>query len=161
MGSHHSLFSTRNHLDPSLVRLYGRSAFPPSLNFSFLLIPLGHCLVTLGTGPRPHLHWRTTPLLTAHSYPVIGLSLPLTPPSILTVSDIKQGDHDERLLTLLDTTLHDQSTRTLHIPWSDALYLFDGIYLSWDPALWSHRLDFHGQVSSLFSLSLSLSLPPN
>ena len=81
MGSHHSLFSTRNHLDPSLVRLYGRSAFPPSLNFSFLLIPLGHCLVTLGTGPRPHLHWRTTPLLTAHSYPVIGLSLPLTPPS--------------------------------------------------------------------------------
>ena len=34
----------------------------------------------------------------------------------------------------------------LRMSWSDVLNVFDGIYLSWDPARWSQALTFHGWV---------------
>ncbi|KAJ3564217.1 hypothetical protein NP233_g8439 [Leucocoprinus birnbaumii] len=91
----------------------------------------GRCLVTLGTGARPDIHWRGTPLLSAHSYAVI---------------DIDENEED-RVFTVLDSWVRpedEQCSRVLQIPWSEVLYVFDGIYLSWDPAMWKHRIDFHG-----------------
>jgi hypothetical protein len=35
----------------------------------------------------------------------------------------------------------------LKIPWSEVLCIFDGIYLSWDPTMWKHQINFHGHVS--------------
>lgn len=37
-------------------------------------------------------------------------------------------------------------SEVLHIPWAEALNTFDGIYLSWDIALWSKKETFHGCV---------------
>ncbi|KAF5355191.1 hypothetical protein D9756_005675 [Leucocoprinus leucothites] len=80
----------------------------------------GRCLVTLGTGSRSGMHWRGTPLLSAHSYAVI---------------DIDENEED-RVFTVLDSWVRpedEQHSRVLQIPWSEVLYVFDGIYLSWDP----------------------------
>jgi calpain-7 len=42
---------------------------------------------------------------------------------------------------------------TLQMSWSDVLNVFDGVYLSWDPARWSHTLTFHGWVPSTSPMS--------
>ena len=34
----------------------------------------------------------------------------------------------------------------LKIPWSEVVYTFDGIYLSWDPKMWKNYVVFHGLV---------------
>ncbi|KAF9453717.1 cysteine proteinase [Macrolepiota fuliginosa MF-IS2] len=91
----------------------------------------GQCVVTLGTGPRHGIQWRETPLLGSHSYAVI---------------DIAENQED-RLFTVLDSWVRpedEQCSRTMRIPWSEVVYVFDGIYLSWDPTMWARRIDFHG-----------------
>ena len=39
------------------------------------------------------------------------------------------------------------------MPWLDVLNTFDGIYVSWDPAMWHKTLNYHGCVASDLSLS--------
>lgn len=48
-----------------------------------------------------------------------------------------------RLLT------HFDAIGVLKIPWSEVVYVFDGIYLNWDPGVWKHHIDFHGYASRL------------
>ncbi|KAF9029355.1 cysteine proteinase [Hymenopellis radicata] len=94
----------------------------------------GHCMITLGTGPQPDLRWGSAYLLSSHSYAIINV----------------EEDNKDRVLTVLDSWVpvsqdEEQATRTLRIPWSDVLATFEGIYLSWDPQLWSTTLTFHGR----------------
>ena len=32
----------------------------------------------------------------------------------------------------------------LEVPWAEIINVFDSIYLSWDPAIWTHSINFHG-----------------
>ncbi|KAK0459293.1 uncharacterized protein EV420DRAFT_1677658, partial [Desarmillaria tabescens] len=99
----------------------------------------GDCVLTLGTGARPGIRWDLVDILSSHSYAVI---------------DVEENDK-ERVLTVLDpwTSPDDDKQETnlssvlgiLRIPWSDALVVFDGIYLSWDPRRWKNTLTFHGR----------------
>lgn len=38
------------------------------------------------------------------------------------------------------------------MPWADVLNVFDGIYISWDPALWATPKVFHGYGLAIFYL---------
>lgn len=94
----------------------------------------GHCLVTLGTGTRSNVVWEGVEVLASHSYAVIDV-------------DESEGI---RTLAVLDTWVKPgqesqrKQSKTLRMSWSDVLNVFDGIYLSWDPARWSQVLTFHG-----------------
>ncbi|KAL0955704.1 hypothetical protein HGRIS_001924 [Hohenbuehelia grisea] len=95
----------------------------------------GQCLLTLGTGISDKIAWHDVELLPSHSYAVI---------------DVRETEED-RWLTVLDSWLpsserdgSQDSSRILNIPWTDVLNVFDGIYASWDPNLWSQSLTFHG-----------------
>ncbi|TFK21933.1 cysteine proteinase [Coprinopsis marcescibilis] len=92
----------------------------------------GRCMLTLGTGPKPTTLDPRLKLLPSHSYAVID------------VFDSDEGRH----FTVLDSWVQDQDaddrSRRLDIRWTDALNMFDGIYLSWDPAMWDHQIQVHG-----------------
>ncbi|RDB24959.1 Calpain-like protease palB/RIM13 [Hypsizygus marmoreus] len=95
----------------------------------------GHCMLTLGTGTCPDIPWDDVELLPSHSYAVI---------------DVVESE-SSRILTVLDTWVNpnhaDEAralSKTLHVPWSDVLNIFDGIYMSWDPSQWADTLSFHG-----------------
>ncbi|KAJ2930167.1 hypothetical protein H1R20_g6964, partial [Candolleomyces eurysporus] len=65
--------------------------------------------------------------------------------AVTDVSECEEG----RTVTILDSwvcpdTEPEDQSRMLTIPWADALNMFDGIYLSWDPEMWTHSLTFHG-----------------
>ncbi|KAF8236080.1 cysteine proteinase [Tricholoma matsutake] len=86
-------------------------------------------------GTRSNVVWEGVEVLASHSYAVIDV-------------DESEGI---RTLAVLDTWVkpgqesqRKQSIETLRMSWSDVLNVFDGIYLSWDPARWSQVLTFHG-----------------
>ncbi|TFK45065.1 hypothetical protein BDQ12DRAFT_674049 [Crucibulum laeve] len=92
----------------------------------------GHCVVTVGTGTYSGLRWRNIELLPSHSYAVVNVV----------------ETEEERTFTVLDSWVRpsddgNKQSRALHIPWSNVLDLFDGIYLSWDPRTRSNILTFH------------------
>ncbi|KAL1694472.1 hypothetical protein GGG16DRAFT_122519 [Schizophyllum commune] len=96
----------------------------------------GDCLITLGTGTREGLAWQGSLLLGAHDYPVTGL----------------YEDGLDRGMIVLDSwyeALEDKecpdSSRSMRIPWSDVINLFDGIYANWNPSAWATSLAFHGK----------------
>ncbi|KAJ7198567.1 hypothetical protein GGX14DRAFT_666051 [Mycena pura] len=94
----------------------------------------GRCMLTVGTGTNSNLNWRGVSLLSSHSYAVI---------------DIKEDD-TSRGFTVLDSWIRTNTdakrdSRTLDIPWSDIVEIFDSIYLSWDPRIWPESLNFHGK----------------
>ncbi|KAL1730986.1 hypothetical protein EV714DRAFT_283704 [Schizophyllum commune] len=96
----------------------------------------GDCLITLGTGTREGLSWQGSLLLGAHDYPVTGL----------------YEDGLDRGMIVLDSwyeALEDKecpdSSRSMRIPWSDVINLFDGIYANWNPSAWATSLVFHGK----------------
>ncbi|KAF7297900.1 Calpain catalytic domain-containing protein [Mycena chlorophos] len=92
----------------------------------------GRCMFTLGTGIESGVSWRGVSLIPSHNYSVI---------------DIKESE-DGRILAVLDSWVpspeESQRARIRHIPWSDAVQVFDSIYLSWDPRIWPRNLNFHG-----------------
>ncbi|RXW16410.1 hypothetical protein EST38_g9440 [Candolleomyces aberdarensis] len=93
----------------------------------------GRCMLTLGTGPNPASIDEKIRLLPSHSY------------AVTDVAEREEG----RTVTILDSwvcpdTEPEDQSRMLTIPWADALNMFDGIYLSWDPEMWTHSLTFHG-----------------
>ncbi|KAF9073543.1 hypothetical protein BDP27DRAFT_1390928 [Rhodocollybia butyracea] len=95
----------------------------------------GRCMLTLGTGPNPDIRWRNSNLLSAHSY---------------AVTDLREDDTG-RFVTVIDSWVHSESLNVgaykrpdvLEIPWLDVLDIFDGIYLNWDPRMWSSNLTYH------------------
>ncbi|THV06173.1 cysteine proteinase [Dendrothele bispora CBS 962.96] len=89
----------------------------------------GRCMVTLGTGVGPDIYWDGLKLLPSHCYAVIGV----------------QEVDGIRTLTVLDSWVHSSDLRVLEMPWSDVLNTFDGLYLSWDPAMWHKMLIYHGK----------------
>ncbi|KAH8833138.1 hypothetical protein DL96DRAFT_1584894 [Flagelloscypha sp. PMI_526] len=93
----------------------------------------GNCLVTLGTGRTVTQEWQGSVLLPAHNYAVVKVE--------------EHGDSD-RTMTILDSWVDTgerlTEARTLTISWDDIPNVFEGIYLSWDPSLWSKQLHFHG-----------------
>ncbi|KAF8150612.1 hypothetical protein B0H34DRAFT_801552 [Crassisporium funariophilum] len=128
-------------LEKGYMKLMGGYDFPGSSNFerekSWERIKngfsTGQCVVTLGTGPSAHVHWRDVRLLPSHSYAVID------------VLETEEG----RMMTVLDSWVRSngegsEPSRILQIPWSEVLNTFDGVYLSWDPAMWETCLTFHG-----------------
>ncbi|KII95574.1 hypothetical protein PLICRDRAFT_34480 [Plicaturopsis crispa FD-325 SS-3] len=102
----------------------------------------GCCILTVGTpaASKPSaaknaasgmLEWRGILLRPAHCLAVIDIQ--------------EQTDEHERLLTVLDPRAEPGSPgRTMTIPWLDICALFEGVYLSWDPALFKCRKSFHG-----------------
>uniref|UniRef100_A0A0W0FBM1 Calpain catalytic domain-containing protein n=1 Tax=Moniliophthora roreri TaxID=221103 RepID=A0A0W0FBM1_MONRR len=96
----------------------------------------GHCMVTVGSGQYFHPDEGGLELLPSHSYAVIDM----------------QDDGNERFITILDPWVRpsdsdlpiDQSSRTLNVPWSRAINVFEGVYLSWDPKMWPKTLTHHG-----------------
>ncbi|KAF5317385.1 hypothetical protein D9611_003702 [Ephemerocybe angulata] len=94
----------------------------------------GQCMVTLGTGPNPVSMDDKIKLLPSHSY---------------AVTDVFDGD-DGRMITFLDSWVcpdaanEEARSKMPTIPWGDALNMFDGIYLSWDPEIWKNNLTFQG-----------------
>ncbi|KAK7052803.1 cysteine protease [Paramarasmius palmivorus] len=96
----------------------------------------GRCMVTVGSGKYFHPDEGGLELLPSHSYAVIDM----------------QDDGSERFITILDPWVRpsdsslpiDQSSRTLVVPWSRAINVFEGIYLSWDPKIWPKTLTHHG-----------------
>ncbi|EKM75828.1 hypothetical protein AGABI1DRAFT_102686 [Agaricus bisporus var. burnettii JB137-S8] len=100
----------------------------------------GKCLVTIGTGDRQEIYWRETPLLRSHSYAVIDID----------------EDEKDRVFTVLDSWVRPDDkelSRVLKIPWSEVVYIFDGIYLSWDPGMWKHQINFHGDANHNLRIS--------
>lgn len=47
-------------------------------------------------------------------------------------------------------TLVLRRVETIRMSWADALNVFDGMYLSWDPSRWSQALTFHGRVHPFY-----------
>nr|GAT49101.1 predicted protein [Mycena chlorophos] len=96
----------------------------------------GRCMFTLGTGIESG-----TSLRRIHRRPI------LIPSHNYSVIDIKESE-DGRILAVLDSWVpspeESQRARIRHIPWSDAVQVFDSIYLSWDPRIWPRNLNFHG-----------------
>ncbi|KAG2015319.1 hypothetical protein CC2G_008602 [Coprinopsis cinerea AmutBmut pab1-1] len=96
----------------------------------------GKCMVTLGTGTRPISFDSRIQLLPSHSY---------------AVTDVFEAD-EGRMFTVLDSWAPetedgkgvDGVNRMINVLWSDALNMFDGIYLSWDPSIWDKCITFHG-----------------
>ncbi|KAH6910301.1 hypothetical protein BKA70DRAFT_1272694 [Coprinopsis sp. MPI-PUGE-AT-0042] len=97
----------------------------------------GHCVVTLGTGVRPVSFDTRLKLLPSHSY---------------AVTDVFESDEGRRL-TVLDSWVHEdedpvaarsRQCRLVNISYSNALNMFDGIYLSWTPSIWENHIQFHG-----------------
>ncbi|KAF6747364.1 hypothetical protein DFP72DRAFT_1075405 [Ephemerocybe angulata] len=94
----------------------------------------GQCMVTLGTGPSPVSMDDKIKLLPSHSY---------------AVTDVFDGD-DGRMITFLDSWVcpdaanEEARPKMPTIPWGDALNMFDGVYLSWDPEMWKNNLTFQG-----------------
>ncbi|TBU43387.1 hypothetical protein BD309DRAFT_991045 [Dichomitus squalens] len=111
----------------------------------------GDCVVTLGTGERVKEMNFSVTLLPTHCYAVIG------------VHDSEQ----DRELTIFDPWV--QSTedpaaaeipsskqkRSIDISMDTVHRLFNGIYFSWNPAIFEHKLTFHGQRFVYFT-SLAL-----
>ncbi|KAI0645166.1 hypothetical protein C8Q79DRAFT_756199 [Trametes meyenii] len=99
---------------------------------------VGDCVLTLGTGERVAQTNLPMQLLPAHCYAVIGVC-----------------NDERRRLTIFDPWVRPQSsrsnesdpimrTRTVEVSWDEICNIFDGIYVSWNPALFQHRLTFHG-----------------
>ncbi|KAI1791151.1 hypothetical protein LXA43DRAFT_1082820 [Ganoderma leucocontextum] len=101
----------------------------------------GLCLITLGTGERVRTTDIPVTLIPSHCYAVIG------------VHDSPEGD---RKLTIFDPwvrpsedpaeaeTSSSKQKRAVDVPIDSIYHLFDGIYFSWNPAMFKHRLTFHG-----------------
>ncbi|KAJ3824781.1 hypothetical protein F5880DRAFT_1479544, partial [Lentinula raphanica] len=95
----------------------------------------GKCMLTFGTGNKPGIHWKDRELLSTHSY---------------AVTDVQENQNG-RFVTILDSwaqsELSDVATRKrrnlLEMAWLDALNIFEGIYLNWDPRIWSSSLTYH------------------
>lgn len=134
---------------------------------------LGHCIMTFGTDARSGRRWEGAELLSAHDYAVIGTLLSELRHRHLP-DDIRPDLHqdaEQRYVMLQDTQLdttalhpiHHGSrkhwfnhhincggiinrlcTETLKIPWEDALILFEGLYLNWDPKKFQQSIEFHG-----------------
>ncbi|KAF9462395.1 hypothetical protein BDZ94DRAFT_1261255 [Collybia nuda] len=113
----------------------------------------GHCVLTLGTGKNPNISWRGNNLLASHSYAVINIT----------------EENALRTFAVLDTWVNPdhknqsrEASKTLLMPWTDVLNVFDGIYLSWDPTKWPKVLTYHdmwkrkGQDEESSSRQLSL-----
>ncbi|KAJ3709385.1 hypothetical protein C8R42DRAFT_693068 [Lentinula raphanica] len=97
----------------------------------------GKCMLTFGTGNKPGIHWNDRELLSTHSY---------------AVTDVQENQNG-RFVTILDSwaqsELSDVATRKrrnlFEMAWLDALNIFEGIYLNWDPRIWSSSLTYHAQ----------------
>ncbi|PFH46869.1 hypothetical protein AMATHDRAFT_68923 [Amanita thiersii Skay4041] len=94
----------------------------------------GHCMVTVGTGPRKECFWQTTQLLPSHSYAVVDVTEDEDGPTMTILNSWVPGNDKSHL----------SDSRFLRIPWNEVLSVFYGIYLSWDPSQWSESLTFHG-----------------
>ncbi|KAI0827990.1 hypothetical protein BC628DRAFT_1432146 [Trametes gibbosa] len=111
----------------------------------------GNCVLTLGTGEKLPSGGVSVRLLPAHCYAVIG---------------IRNDEH--RSFTVFDPWVHSLARnhpqrgaaedRVFEISWDEACNLFDGIYLSWDAALFKEQLTFHGIPGNVLVYSLILSL---
>ncbi|KAF5383408.1 hypothetical protein D9757_006162 [Collybiopsis confluens] len=96
----------------------------------------GRCMLTFGTGHKKNIRWEEKKLLPTHSYAALNV----------------RETEKERIVTVLDSWVHSESPELaslerpglLDIPWLDALDIFDGIYLNWDPKTWSSQLTYHG-----------------
>ncbi|KAI0753163.1 hypothetical protein C8Q80DRAFT_1097736, partial [Daedaleopsis nitida] len=112
----------------------------------------GHCVATLGTGESIHGTDQPLALLPAHCYAIIGAFDTEAERGLTIFDPWVHPDHEEGgeepvsrreskpPLTIFYTTI-DLSM--------DAIYsMFDGLYLSWDPAIFNHKLTFHGRVSN-------------
>ncbi|TBU31057.1 hypothetical protein BD311DRAFT_657405, partial [Dichomitus squalens] len=110
----------------------------------------GDCVVTLGTGERvKEMNFPVT-LLPTHCYAVI-------------VHDSEQ----DRKLTIFDPWVQptedpaaaeipsSKQKRSIDISMDTVHRLFNGIYFSWNPAIFEHKLTFHGQRFVYFT-SLAL-----
>ncbi|KIK69012.1 hypothetical protein GYMLUDRAFT_53518 [Collybiopsis luxurians FD-317 M1] len=99
----------------------------------------GRCMLTFGTGPNPNIRWSDKKFLATHCYAAI---------------DVRETENG-RFVTILDSWGHSETPDIttferpglLNIPWSDVLDIFEGIYLNWDPNMWSSRLTYHALVS--------------
>ncbi|KAM5543052.1 hypothetical protein V8D89_003436 [Ganoderma adspersum] len=101
----------------------------------------GNCVLTLGTGEHVRESDFPITLLPTHCYAVIG------------VHDSPDGD---RKLTIFDPwvrpsedpaeaeTSSSKRKRAVDVPVDSIYHLFDGIYFSWNPATFKHKLTFHG-----------------
>ncbi|PIL33578.1 hypothetical protein GSI_04201 [Ganoderma sinense ZZ0214-1] len=101
----------------------------------------GNCVLTLGTGEHVRESEIPVTLLPTHCYAVIG------------VHDSPDGD---RRLTIFDPwvgpsedpaeaeTSSSKQKRSVDVPIDSIYHLFDGIYFSWNPAMFKHKLTFHG-----------------
>ncbi|KAJ7099454.1 hypothetical protein B0H15DRAFT_771653, partial [Mycena belliarum] len=97
----------------------------------------GQCMLTLGTGVDADISWRGVTLLPSHSYAVIDVNEDDSSRGVTVLDSwIRTGDETD--------TETDHPSRTLDIPWSDVLEVFDSVYLSWDPHTWPQNLVFHG-----------------
>ncbi|KAI0669613.1 hypothetical protein C8Q78DRAFT_1070706 [Trametes maxima] len=103
---------------------------------------VGDCVLTFGTGERLAQTSLPMQLLPAHCYAVIGVC-----------------NDDRRQLTIFDPWVRPQTgrsgevaptarTRTVEVSWEEVCNIFDGIYVSWNPALFQHQLTFHGSWPS-------------
>ncbi|GJE94253.1 cysteine proteinase [Phanerochaete sordida] len=113
----------------------------------------GRCMGTLGTGAELRQHAiDSIPLLPAHSYAIIDIvdhederTLVLLDPweePVIAQDGIGDGEPDVSKLSLEDSDR--EASRIYRVSWDEACILFDGIYFSWDPQMFSHHLNFHG-----------------
>ncbi|KAF8141175.1 hypothetical protein EV363DRAFT_1203663 [Boletus edulis] len=100
----------------------------------------GSCVVTVGTDAKTTLEMEGVKLLPSHAYAVVGI----------------QETKNERWLTLIDSRVptanspakrwdssNSSDTRTLDMRWDDICAAFEGIYASWDPALFPYGATLH------------------
>ena len=94
------------------------------------------------------------------------------PSTLLIITPDVHESPEDRILTMLDSWVHPDEDKgntscrsicfvvvqydhadfagILDIPWSEVLSTFDGVYLSWDPSLWTQQLTLHGYMFSCY-----------
>ncbi|EIW80539.1 cysteine proteinase [Coniophora puteana RWD-64-598 SS2] len=97
----------------------------------------GHCVITVGTTrdavPDPRF-------LPAHAYAVIDLS-ESGDSRRCTLLDSRVAEEDEKRLDPDDYLSHCQ---VYELEWEEVCNIFGSVHISWDPALFSQSLAFHG-----------------
>ncbi|RPD57666.1 cysteine proteinase, partial [Lentinus tigrinus ALCF2SS1-6] len=103
----------------------------------------GNCVATLGTGERVRVADTSLALLPTHCYAIIGVN-ESQDNRRLTIFDpwLQRSVDEERASTEVSTEAEKRKLFDLSM---DSVYqLFDGLYFSWNPAMFKHQMSFHG-----------------
>ncbi|RPD57684.1 cysteine proteinase, partial [Lentinus tigrinus ALCF2SS1-6] len=114
----------------------------------------GNCVATLGTGEQVRVADASLALLATHCYAIIGVNQSKDNRR-LTIFDpwLQRSADEERASTEVST---EATKRTVELTMDSVYQLFDGLYFSWNPAMFKHQMSFHGCAFDGYTLKASM-----